>query len=204
MSFVHAIRKKYRVEVKALAQAVHISEIPKEYKHLPIIARGNTSIILEKDPKTVIMVTRDSMKKDWLHIGIELSTDFKYHDIKAKNRAFTDVALYSIEMPKLYKPNNANQTKIRKEVAFFEKAQLAVGGKLAGKDKLPELVEYYEKNGLEKSIFIPLFNFLMNYYPEQWHWDIARRQFAQDADGNLVLLDPIANAEMLKAMFKKK
>jgi len=65
MSFVHAIRKKYRVEVKALAQAVHISEIPKEYKHLPIIARGNTSIILEKDPKTVIMVTRDSMKKDW-------------------------------------------------------------------------------------------------------------------------------------------
>ena len=44
----------------------------------------------------------------------------------------------------------------------------------------------------------------MNYYPEQWHWDIARRQFAQDADGNLVLLDPIANAEMLKAMFKKK
>jgi hypothetical protein len=200
--FISQVAAKY--EVKALAQAVHLSEIPPEYKDYPVIARGNTSIVLEKDPKTVIMVTRDAMKKDWLDMGLKLAKDFKFHDIKAKNRVFDGIALYSIEMPKLYKPNSENQTKIRKEVAFFDKAKQAVGGMKQGKDKLPELMEYYENNGMGHSIFMALFDFLMNYYPEQWHWDIARRQFAQDAEGNLILLDPIACEEMLKAMFNRK
>jgi len=192
------VEKKY--EVKALSKAVQISEIPAEYKDLPVIARGNTSIILEKDPKTVIMLTRDAMKKDWLHMGLEITKDFKVHDVPTKNRAFKDIALFAIEMPKLYKPNNENQAKIRKEVAFFEKAEAHVG---KSKTNLDKMMYYYEENGMEKSLIYHLIEFLTNYYHDQWHWDIARRQFAQDAEGNLILLDPIVSAEVLKAMFTK-
>lgn len=198
--FKDQVEAKY--EVKALAQAVHLTEIPEEYKDLPVIARGNTSIVLEKDPKTVIMITRDAMKKDWLHMGLSITKDFKFHDIQAKNRAFKDVPLFSIEMPKLYKPNNDNQAKIRKEVAFFDKARQQVG--LKSKEKLDKMMEFYEQNGMEESLIYHLLDFLMNYYHYQWDWDIARRQFAQDADGNLILLDPIADAEMLKAMKSSK
>jgi hypothetical protein len=193
---------KTRYEVKALAKAVQISEIPAEYKDLPVIARGNTSIILEKDPKTVIMLTRDAMKKDWLHMGLEITKDFRIHDVQTRNRAFKDIALFSIEMPKLYKPNSANQDKIRKEVSFFEKARNHVGV-LKSKENIAMMMVYYEENGMEESLIYHLLNFLTNYYHHQWHWDIARRQFAQDAEGNLILLDPIVNTEVHKAMFTK-
>ena len=191
-----------RYEVKALAKAVQLSEIPAEYKDLPVIARGNTSIILEKDPKNVIMLTRDAMKKDWLHMGLSIAKDFKIHDVHTRNRAFKDIALFAIEMPKLYKPNNENQTKIRKEVAFFDKARSHVGV-LKSKENLDKMMYYYEENGMENSLIYHLLNFLTNYYHDQWNWDIARRQFAQDADGNLILLDPIVSAEVRKAMFTK-
>ena len=37
-NFTKHVSKKY--EIKALAQAVHLTEIPPEYKDLPVIARG--------------------------------------------------------------------------------------------------------------------------------------------------------------------
>lgn len=198
--FRNKITQKYKIE--AMTRAVHLNEIPPEYKDLPVIARGNTSIILEKDPKTVIMLTRDAMKKDWLSMGLGITKDYKFHDIPAKNRAFKDIGLFSIEMPKLYKPNNENQTKIRKEVEFFDKARNHVGV-LTSKQNLDKMMYFYEENGMEKSIIYHLLDFLQNYYHDQWHWDIARRQFAQDADGNIVLLDPIVSSEVQKAMFTK-
>lgn len=200
-SFFSKVTAKY--EVTALAQAVHLTEIPAEYKDMPVIARGNTSIILEKDPKTVIMLTRDAMKKDWLNYGISIAKDFKIHDIPAKNRVFKDLALFAIEMPKLYKPNNENQAKIRKEVAFFQKAQQHVGY-FKSKENIDKISSYYEEHGMENSLIYNLLQFLMNYYHDQWNWDIARRQFAQDAEGNLILLDPVVCAELAKAMHTPK
>lgn len=189
--------------------AVHLTEIPSEYKHLSVIARGNTSIILEKDPKTIIMITRDAMKKDWLHFGLGIAKDFKVHDVVAKNRAFKDLDLFSIEIPKLFKPDSTNQAKIRKELSFFNKAKNVLYNEYGiSSNKLKENVDklqyFYEQNGMEKSILMPLFTFLLDYYPEQWAWDIARRQFAQDADGNLILLDPIVDAELMGAMYSRK
>lgn len=186
-------------KVTAITKAVHIQEIPDVYKDLPVIARGNTSIILEKDPKTVIMLTRDAMKKDWL-IGISIANDFKVHDVHAKNRAFKDISLYALEMPKLYKPDNTNQAKIRKEMAFFENAQNHVGGVFKAKQNLDKMMYFYEQNGMEQSLVYRVLDFLTNYYHDQWNWDIARRQFVQDADGNLILLDPIVSAEVAKIM----
>jgi len=199
MAFASKIKAKYQI---VAIQAVHMGEIPQEYKDLPVIARGNTSIILEKDPKTVIMLTRDAMKKDWLHMGLGITKDFKVHDIVAKNRAFNDLTLFSIEMPKLYKPNAENQEKIRKEVKFFDQARSHVGV-MKAKENLDKIQEYYEQHNMTHSVIYPLLDFLMNYYHDQWNWDIARRQFAQDAEGNIVLLDPIVDARLLNALFSK-
>lgn len=199
--FKNEVNQRY--EIRAIAQAVQKSEIPAEYKHMPVIARGNTSIILEKDPKTVIMLTRDAMKNDWLNLGLGISKDFKVHDIRAKNLAFKDIPLYAIEMPKLYKPNSANQEKIRKELKFFDEARYHVEP-LKSKQNLDKMMSFYEENKKEDSLIYRLLEFLLNYYHDQWHWDIAKRQFAQDAEGNLILLDPIVCSKVQKAMFEPK
>lgn len=61
---IKIITKKY--QIKAMSRAMSLSEIPPEFKHMKVIGRGNTSIVLEKDADTVVMFTRDGMKKDWL------------------------------------------------------------------------------------------------------------------------------------------
>lgn len=193
----------YLTKIDAAYRAITKREIPPEYKDLKIIGRGNTSIILEKDPKTVVMLTRDSMKKDWLHFGIGITHDWKIHDIAAERHQFKDFPVFSIEMPKLYPLGPSASIKVKKEMTFLKKSlkDLDIQSYEIG-DHLSELIEYYEeKRHDEHSIVYTLFNFLSDYYPTQWNWDLARRQFAQDANKNLILVDPIVASELRKQMF---
>jgi hypothetical protein len=196
------IRKIARL-IKAFSKAIHLTEIPAEYKKYPVIARGNTSLILEKDPETVIMLTRDAMKKDWLDIGIEITKDWKFHDILAKNRKFNEFGIYAIEMPKLYKLDAANTKLVNKELKFFEAAARVIkpGFIQRWDDKLiNQLAYHYEVNNKEDSIFYKLIQFLRNYDTSQWVWDLGRRQFAQDTEGNIVLIDPIVSRDLVNVM----
>ena len=199
--FKTEVESKYTVI--GFAKAIRMDEIPAEYKGYPVVARGNTSIILEKDPKTVVVLTRDSMKKEWLHFGLQIAKDWKIHDVDAKNRQFNAYAIYAIEMPKLYKLNTVNQDKVRKELAFFEQAlsDLKLSRNKA-REEVDKLMSYYSDKGKEDSVLFHLFDFLINYNADQWAWDIARRQFAQDADGNLILLDPVIEATLMHKMHK--
>jgi hypothetical protein len=109
-------------KVEALHRAIIKKEIPTEYKDLKVIGRGNTSIILEKDPTTAIMITRDSMKKDWLHFGIGITKDWRIHDIAAERHRFKNFPVFVIEMPKLYPLEGENKGKVTKELREFNNA----------------------------------------------------------------------------------
>jgi len=193
-----------RKVILAFTRAVRLDEIPPEYKNLKIIGRGNTSIILEKDANTVIMLTRDAMKKDWLSFGISIAKDWKIHDIKVKAHRFKDFSLYAIEMPKLYPLSPSRRRSVQRELAFFDKALINLHlGKFKAKEELPKIMDYYEQNKKEDSIIYKLMEFLQNYYPDQWNWDLARRQFAQDNKGDIILVDPIADSALTKLMHEE-
>jgi len=192
-------------EADSFTRSMRLDEIPPEYKHMRVIGRGNTSIILEKDPETAIMLTRDTMKKDWLHFGLKISKDFKILDVKAKNKLFNDFDIYAIEMPKLYKLSPQNRAKVNKELKYFEKtlALMGMGGHNA-KHNLQDILTFYEHDNKEESLIYSLLEFLQNYSTAQWNWDLARRQFAQDKKGNIVLVDPIVDTELVKKMHDDK
>lgn len=191
-------------EADALTRAIRRDEIPKEYKHMRLINRGNTSIILEKDPETVIMLTRDDMKKDWLHFGLRISKNFQVHDIPAKDRKFKEFNIFAIELPKLFQLDPQKKKVVREELKFFDKACDLLHGELRAKQNLDKLMYYYEEHKKENSILYKLFEFLINYYPKQWHWDLALRQFAQDKSGNIILVDPIVSRELVERMHLSK
>jgi len=185
-----------------MSKAIHLSEIPPEYKHMKVIGRGNTSIILEKDEESVVMLTRDAMKKDWLDWGIGIAKNYKVHDLVAKDRKFKDFSVYAIEMPKLFKLDDANRKLVNKELLFFNKAVKELGAHYIKKN-IDKLMAHYEEKENTHSIVYKLMDFLINYHPEQWSWDVAKRQFAQDKNGEIVLIDPIVCQDLAKAMFQK-
>lgn len=196
------------LKVLSIKQGLTKKEIPSQYKHLPMIARGNTSIILEKDPETVIMLTRDAMKKDWLHFGLNISNNFEISEEDFVRYDFKDLPIYAIEMPRLYKLSGDNIQKVNKEIKFWKKAwtDLGLWSRYGGgaewqkTDILNELIEYYDANDMEESYIKAVVDFLRNYNTDQFQFDIAKRQFAQDKDGNIILLDPIVSADLIKIM----
>jgi len=201
MSFLKKVEALTKVE--SLHKAIIKKEIPTEYQGLKVIGRGNTSIILEKDPETAVMITRDSMKKDWLHFGIGITKDWRIHDIAAERHRFKDFPVFVIEMPKLYPLDGENKGKLKEELAFFKKALKDLKIRESSQviaDNIPELLEYYEDKDKEHSVMHTLFQFLSDYLPEQWSWDVAKRQFAQAKDGELILVDPIVEKNLSLVM----
>jgi len=205
-NFRNAVQAQYAVqeqEAEALTKGMTKSEIPVEYKDLPIIGKGNTSLILEKDANTVIMLTRDAMKKDWLHFGIGISTDWETFDLPVsyKRTKFKELIIYAITMPKLRKVSGANKKIVHDEFAFWEKMQkdLKINSSDLKKDLNPAL-DYYVKNGKEKSLIYTVLHWLTNYSDDMYDFDIAKRQFLEDMEGNLVLVDPVVASDLIKQM----
>ena len=61
-------------EYNVIGSAVRLNEIPPQFRKLPLLGRGATTIAFEKDSKTVLIFTRDSIKKDWLMHGLHMVT----------------------------------------------------------------------------------------------------------------------------------
>jgi len=195
-------------KVISIKKAIHKSDIPPKFRDLPVLARGNTSIVLDLDDANVIMLTRDAMKKDWLAFGLRFVDDWdEVEEVNFSNYKFKDFPIYAIKMPKLFKLSGNANKQVNKEMAFWKKAWDEIGSSYHGGKEwqkleiIQKLAEYYETNGMEDSMIHTVLEFLMDYSPNQFSFDIAKRQFAQDKDGNVILIDPIVDSGLVKVMF---
>lgn len=189
--------------------ALHLRDIPEKFRGLKVLGRGKTSIVLEKDEKTVIMLTIDSVKKDWLtrnwgiEIGTETDDSFEFYSprIKDDNQYGT---MHVIELPRLYKPTGAAKKRAQKLLQTletlrssatnwksftqaFDKQQFYENVLNAG--QLKELDPEFVKMALH------LAEFMLNYGDEHM-LDLHMGNVMQDADGNLILLDPLISRKM--------
>lgn len=188
-------------EARRIGTGVHKKEIPQEYKHLPAINVGTTSLILEKDPETVIMLTKDGIKRDWLvhELGI---AEFKgwhesYHP-KLKN-----MPIYVLEMPKLYPLGPKTRKAARDLVKTYERIKGKTGFSRNWRydilDLFYEYFDEYSETNTDEHALQQLVDFLSNYHPTQYEWDLRMGNLMQDKDENLVVLDPIADSEIIQA-----
>lgn len=192
-------------EYNVIGSAVRLNEIPPQFRKLPMIGRGATTIAFEKDPETVLIFTRDSIKKDWLMHGLHMVTQSEIieparsHHIKG----MSDVALWAITMPKLFPLSTENKRKVTKEIKNWIDLSSQVRTRSLDRNYKLDKVKYistlsnlYQEEHPD-SILAPLFDFLINYDPHQYVLDIGNRQFKQTADGKIVLLDPIVDQELM-------
>jgi hypothetical protein len=96
------------------ASAVWKMEIPPQYKHLKVIGRGMTSIVMEKDPETVLIFTRDFMKMEYMRdVGIARVID-SYESGAHPVQGMREFTIYVMIMPKLQKLSGSNVGLVRR------------------------------------------------------------------------------------------
>lgn len=196
------------VEANRAFSGIRLDEIPQKYKHLKVLGRGTTSIALQKTEDTVIILTRDSIKKDWLvHCyGINLAKhletiDSNRHHIKEIN----ELPIYVLEMPKLLPLNQPNKKVVKELMDEFDEIRNTALCHCKNEDEFKRTVIcHYQKlfNKFDDKFEFThqleqLINFLENYDPCMYNFDLSPRNFRQTVDGRLVVLDPIVDKHLM-------
>lgn len=203
-------------EAARIGTGVRKDEIPEKYKKYPLINRGTTSAILELDADTVLMLTKDGIKKDWLvnELGIADMID----DYDTNHPKLGRMTTYVLKMPKLYPLSKENRKMARdlEELlrSMNRKAhQMNVDAKI-GINKLShkqvmtrykqniinaffEYFDEYDQTNQQEHVLSQLIRFLSNYDVDQYEWDLRQGNFMQTKTGELVILDPIVDKEIV-------
>jgi hypothetical protein len=188
------------LEANIIGSSIYKNQIPEKYKKYPIIGRGSTSIVLEKDQNSVFVLTRDGHKKDWLVHGLEIAEWIDTIDAYHPNKKINELPIYILIMPKLKPLSPENKRKTKKEIKLWldihknnywkSKRQYALD--LA--DFMQQYLEIFP-NGL----FSTLFDHLSNYDMEHVSLDLLLRNFMEDSKGNIILVDPVVDQEIISA-----
>jgi hypothetical protein len=187
-------------EANVVGSAVHLNTVPEKYRQYELIGRGATSIVFKKDEDTVIIITRDPMKKDWLN----QHNDTKYIetlDIPHPIRQMAEKPVYVYEMPMLYPLSKENKRKVSAIVKKFEEVYYRTKDhqKLINK-----LIELAEVDFADEKSFNKFVGFISDYDKEQFSFDLFRRNFMQSKDGELILSDPVVDKEILDLFLKRR
>lgn len=210
------MRYKEIHEAGRIGTGIHKKEIPTEFKHLPIIKGGigTTSIILEKGSDTVIMLTKDGIKKDWLVHELGIAKQIGYYN--SWHPKLKDMPIYALEMPRLYPLGAKTRKAARDLVNTFQKIHLeAIKSQKSYTfsrrkhnqniiDLFYNFFDEYNETNTNEHILLQLVSFLSNYNADQYSWDLRMGNFLQDREENLIILDPIVDKEILDAFTQMK
>ena len=186
------------VEINAFARTIKLKEIPKHfYDGMKLLNpnSGMTSLVFEKDNNTVRIFTKDDMKKEWLCHEWGLNLGNHVDDIN--DTEFKDIHI--IDMPKLYPLSPENKKVVNDILKAVKNASKKYNFNIHPYDMISALYDEIQKlKGKAKSMMMSFYNFITNYDPKnQYGLDIALRNFKQTKRGRLVLLDPVADTELL-------
>jgi hypothetical protein len=195
-------------EYNVIASSVRLDEIPPQYRELPLLGRGATSLAFEKNANTVIVFTRDLMKVEWLKNGLSMVHNqqivhpVRWHHIPGMQKH----DLVMIEMPKLYPLDAVNKSRVIKETNAF--TRLMINHRLSRlhqgswHTKLNKIIEDFVQV-YPRSQILPFLEWILDYDPKDFFLDIGPRQFKQTSKGKIVLLDPVVAADLLKLLQTK-
>lgn len=193
-------------EYNVIGSAVRLDEIPPEYRKLPLLGRGATTLAFAQGTDQVILFTRDTMKREWLRDGLrmvhaeQIINPVKGHHI----RGMGELPLFMIRMPRLYPLNSLNRKKVTQELKAFVtySQQTKIRNPQLWPQSLVSMIDLYHKEHPQSQV-LALLEWLLNYDVNQFQWDLGPRQFKQTVSGDLVLLDPVVSSELMD-LFKQK
>jgi len=189
------IATEFIVEHDRIGTALWKNSVPAKYKQFPIIGQGATSVLLDSGNDTVIVLTRDAMKKDWLcqnwGLGVGEWVD-QFNILHRQSRELSELTVYAIKMPKLYPLSLENKRVVTKAIKQYYAITNAPDS--YSKPMFDKMQAYLDAH--PEGLFTQLAEFLQNYDDSQYSLDFIIRNFMQDGKGNIVLTDPIVSTEL--------
>jgi len=189
-----------------IGSAVTIPEIPDRFKMLEIVGRGATSIVLKKDDDTVIVLTRDEMKTDWMNHSSVANFIGNFDGLNARgtNSTFRELPIRAYSMPRLYPLDGPNKKRVRQLIKEFETINRKYSlTKQEKANELRELTDEYELKFNKRHELAEFAEFIINYDESQYYFDFKQNQFMQDKAGNIVVNDPVVSKEIID-LFKSR
>lgn len=194
-----------------LATSIRKDQIHPRYRDFAIIGEGTTSRVLAKDDDTVLMLTRDRLKMEWLRDGLMIGRIVDEYETSGHHMPGMDeMNVLVVEMPRLEPLSPENKKLVRsllKELGgVLSAANRSVGWGNKDRDQLyrPVIDHYREREGHPLH---ELFDFLADYDGNYYQIDLKMDNFMQDRQGKLVLVDPVYSQELddvIKAAKQKK
>jgi hypothetical protein len=191
-----------------LARCIRKNQIPTRYQNYPMIGQGTTSIVLQKDQDTVLMLTRDKMKEEWLRFGpLESKLIDEFATYGHHIRGMDELPVFAVEMPLLSPLSFHNRRLVRQIVKEFDSVwskslSETQGGHNNLDDAYTRLAIHY--GYLEEHLLYPLIQFTQNYYADYFSYDLGVRNFLQDANGHVQIVDPVFSKELGELIYDWK
>jgi hypothetical protein len=187
-----------------LYSAITLGEILPKYKSLPVIGRGTTSIILAKSNDEVLVFTRDGVKRDWLVNGTKLAEPVEtYEAHNPKYRELSEKPIYVLSMPRLFPLSTQNKRRVKQLIKLVDELRWKNHSKPYFINIVSQKVDELELETNSKHDLRELIDFLSNYDESQYRWDLGPRNFMQTRDGELVVLDPVVEKDILDIYYNK-
>jgi len=186
---------------EAVPCAVHYKSLPEIYKNLPKLGKGMTSLVLDNGDGTVTMFTRDRFKQDWLtgYMGLRLGDHVDTLEALGHSKIkVRDFVVYVLKLPKLYKLDANNKKIVNREIDIWNKFHSNAYWGYKGYAKIDLYNKFIET--YPDSILTEMFEFLLNFDPDDLSVDLGARNFMQDSNGEIVVLDPIVDIKLIQAM----
>lgn len=188
---------KINAIIAGIKKVLYLNEIPKKYiEGMELLNKnsGVTSLVFKKNDNEVRIFTRDNMKYEWLIHGLKIA-DFVDMIESNKYPKFSLFPIYVIDMPFLYPLSTENKKKINKALKECKDLFNHYGSRRR-EDLINILMEYFED---KNQILYDVFYFLSD-YDEMYQFDLSLRNFRQDKNGNIILLDPVVNNELITSL----
>lgn len=189
---------EFVIEADRIGTALWKNSVPPRYKQFPVIGQGATSVVLDKGDGTVLVLTRDAMKKDWLVHGLRIGNWIETFDTPhRKIREMGELPVFVIQMPRLFPLSLANKRIINNAITQYRR--IVSSGQTESHLRSEKFNDYLDAH--PDGLFAELVNFLGNYDPSQYTVDFLIRNFMQDKDGGIVLIDPIVAKELVDLLY---
>lgn len=189
-----------------IGTAIRLNQVPEQYKKLELKGRGATSIAYQsaEDANKIIMLTRDVMKVDWFNaIGFGKYIDnfeTRGHHIPK----IDELDVYVYELEKLYPLNKENKRIVKKAIEDFDWINISFSHIQNHDIRFQHTVNEFFKKHDEDHLLNPFIQFIQNYSPNQFCIDIGLRNFMQDSNGKIIVLDPVADKNLIETFIEER
>lgn len=185
-----------------LATGIRRDQIHPSYRDLPVIGRGTTSLVLARDADTVLMLTRDRLKAEWLRDGLMIARVIDEYETTGHHiPGMDDLPVLVLEMPRLEPLSPENRklaNRILREFGTLLSDAIAAnpgpGGRRDRDMELQALTAHYLP--LEDHPLHGFLDWIKDYDGNSFQFDLHIGNFMQDRDGRLVLVDPVYSREI--------